>query len=269
MDKKKITEHIVGWLTDYLQTSRTAGYVVGVSGGVDSALVSTLCARTGRPVWCFTLPIHQASGHVSRAEEQCAFLRSHYANVQTQDIDLSHAFDTLAAVLPRSADRARDELALANTRSRLRMTALYQAAGVQGALVAGTGNKIEDFGVGFFTKWGDGGVDVSPIGDLTKTQVYALSEYLGVPQSILQAEPSDGLYDDPDRTDSVQIGATYPELEWAMERAERGMSASDFQGRQAEVMAIYTARHAANAHKMNPIPVCRIPSAYFGPEDTL
>ena len=264
MNVEKVTQYIESWLSDYLRASKTKGYVVGVSGGVDSALVSTLCARTGLPVWCYTLPIHQAAGHVSRAEQQCAFLRSRYANVQTQDIDLSEAFDTLAGVLPRSADKATDDLALANTRSRLRMTALYQAAGVHGALVAGTGNKIEDFGVGFFTKWGDGGVDVSPIGDLTKTQVYALAAHLEVPQSILSAEPSDGLYDDGDRTDSMQIGATYPELEWAMDRVAEGLSAADFQGRQAEVMRIYTARHAANAHKMNPIPVCRIPEEYFG-----
>ena len=120
-------------------------------------------------------------------------------------------------------------MALANTRSRLRMTALYQTAAVNGALVAGTGNKIEDFGVGFFTKWGDGGVDLSPIGDLTKTQVYALAAFLGVPRSILEAEPSDGLFEN-DRTDQMQIGATYPELEWAMDRVNEGRSAADFEG---------------------------------------
>ena len=128
--------------------------------------------------------------------------------------------------------------------------------------MAGTGNKIEDFGVGFFTKWGDGGVDLSPIGDLTKTQVYALSAFLGVPRSILEAEPSDGLFEN-DRTDQMQIGATYPELEWAMDRTNEGRSAADFEGRQAEVMRIYATRHAANAHKMNPIPVCRIPEDFL------
>ena len=262
MDGKKTADYITAWLEDYLRASGAKGYVVGVSGGVDSALVSTLCAQTGAPLLCLTLPIRQAAGHVSRAAEQCAFLMGKYANAHAQDVDLTGAFDTLAAVLPRSADKGTDELALANTRSRLRMTALYQAAAVNGFLVAGTGNKIEDFGVGFFTKWGDGGVDLSPIGDLTKTQVYSLAAFLGVPQSILCAEPSDGLYDQ-DQTDSMQIGATYPELEWAMECADRGLSARDFTGRQAEVMRIYLARHAANAHKMNLIPVCRIPADFL------
>ncbi|HJH58211.1 MAG TPA: NAD(+) synthase [Bacteroidetes bacterium] len=262
MKEEKIAEYITEWLRDYLRGSGSRGYVVGVSGGVDSALVSTLCARTGAPLWCLTLPIHQASSHVSRAQEQCAFLTGRYDNVRTQEVDLTGAFDVLAQVLPRSGNREKDDMALANTRSRLRMTALYQAAAVNGALVAGTGNKIEDFGVGFFTKWGDGGVDLSPIGDLTKTQVYALAAFLGVPRSILEAEPSDGLFEN-DRTDQMQIGATYPELEWAMDRVNEGRSAADFEGRQAEVMRIYAARHAANAHKMNPIPVCKIPEDFL------
>lgn len=258
MKKKETAEFITDWLKDYLQNSRAKGYVVGVSGGVDSALVSILCARTGAPVLCLTMPIHQAASHVGRAEEQCAFLVKEYPNVRVENIDLTAPFDALAQVLSRSDDRKMYDLALANTRSRLRMTALYQAAAVRGYLVVGTGNKIEDFGVGFFTKWGDGGVDLSPIGDLTKTQVYELAGYLGVPQSILDAEPSDGLFDD-DQTDSMQIGATYPELEWAMDRVQEGFSEKDFTGRQAEVIRIYRARHAANAHKMNPIPVCELP----------
>lgn len=258
MKNKETAGFITGWLKDYLQSSRAKGYVVGVSGGVDSALVSTLCARTGMPLLCLTMPIHQAASHVGRAEEQCASLTKKYPNVRVENVDLTKSFDMLAQALPRSDDRKIYDLALANTRSRLRMIALYQAAAVQGFLVAGTGNKIEDFGVGFFTKWGDGGVDLSPIGDLTKTEVYQLAGYLGVPQSILEAEPSDGLFDD-DQTDSMQIGATYPELEWAMERVAEGFSEKDFTGRQAEVMGIYRMRHTANAHKMNPIPVCILP----------
>ncbi len=258
MKEKETADFIVGWLKDYLRNSRAKGYVVGVSGGVDSALVSALCARTTEPLLCLTMPIHQAASHVGRAEEQCAFLAKKYPNVRVENVELTKSFDTLAEALPRSNDRKTCDLALANTRARLRMTALYQAAAVNGYLVAGTGNKIEDFGIGFFTKWGDGGVDLSPIGDLTKTQVYELAGYLGVPQSILEAEPSDGLFDD-GQTDSMQIGATYPELEWAMDRVQEGFSEKDFTGRQAEVIRIYRTRHAANAHKMNPIPVCRIP----------
>ena len=128
----------------------------------------------------------------------------------------------------------------------------------RGALVVGTGNKIEDFGIGFYTKWGDGGVDISPIADLTKTEVFALSEHLGVCGSILGAKPTDGLFGD-DRSDEDQIGATYPELEWAMAEWERGAMASDFEGRQREVFEIFTRRNRANRHKMEPIPTCILP----------
>lgn len=258
MENEKVAAYIREWLADYLATSRAKGFVVGISGGVDSALVSTLCAGAGAPVLCLTLPIHQAASHVGRAEEHCRFLVGRYPNVRVQEIDLTGPFDALAGVLPRSGAGKKDNLALANTRSRLRMTALYHAASLEGYLVAGTGNKIEDFGVGFFTKWGDGGVDLSPIGDLTKTEVFELSAYLGVCRSILEAEPSDGLFDE-DQTDSMQIGATYPELEWAMEQVAQGHTEKDFAGRQAEVMRIYATRHAANRHKMSPIPVCVIP----------
>lgn len=149
-------------------------------------------------------------------------------------------------------------MALANTRARLRMTTLYFHASLYGLLVAGTGNKVEDFGVGFFTKYGDGGVDLSPIADLVKSEVYEIADYLEIPKSIIKAAPSDGLFGDA-RSDEDQIGASYPELEWAMGMADQGKTIDDFEGRQKTVFQIFKQRNAANKHKMVPIPVCEIP----------
>lgn len=258
MNCSKIVEHIQGWLADYVAASRTKGFVVGISGGVDSALVSTLCARTGLPTLCVELPIHQAAAQVSRAQEHIAFLKSNYPNVESVCADLTDAYEALIAPLG-GEDNPNHQLTTANTRARLRMTTLYYYAGLRGALVVGTGNKIEDFGIGFFTKWGDGGVDISPIADLTKSEVFELSAHLGVCGSILGAKPTDGLFGD-DRSDEDQIGATYPELEWAMEQAEEGAVAEQFEGREREVFDIYLRRNRANRHKVEPIPTCTIPS---------
>ncbi|MDX5428596.1 MAG: NAD(+) synthase, partial [Bacteroidota bacterium] len=147
---------------------------------------------------------------------------------------------------------------LVNARARLRMTTLYYFAQLYGYLVAGTGNKVEDFGVGFFTKYGDGGVDLSPIADLMKTEVYQLGKAMNVPESIISAKPTDGLWGD-DRSDEDQIGASYPELEWAMKAQAKGKTVSDFSGREKEVFEIFERMHRANKHKMVPIPVCEIP----------
>ncbi len=149
-------------------------------------------------------------------------------------------------------------MSLANTRARLRMTALYYFAALKGYLVAGTGNKVEDFGIGFFTKYGDGGVDLSPIADLMKSEVYEIASYLGVNNEIIKAAPTDGLWGD-DKTDEDQIGASYNELEWAMNQFDLGKTATDFEGREKEVFTIYAQRNRANKHKMDPIPVCKIP----------
>lgn len=149
-------------------------------------------------------------------------------------------------------------MSLANTRARLRMTTLYYFAALKGYLVAGTGNKVEDFGVGFYTKYGDGGVDLSPIADLIKTEVYAVAKHLGVNQEIIDAAPTDGLWGD-DRTDEDQIGASYPELEWAMAMKDQGKTENDFSGREREVFRIFMRFNTANKHKMLPIPVCEIP----------
>lgn len=257
MNCAKVAEYIEKWLVDYVAASHTKGFVVGISGGVDSALVSTLCARTGLPLLCVELPIHQAATQVSRAREQIQWLMANYPNVEMVTADLTEAYETLIAPLG-GCELPNYQLTTANTRARLRMTTLYYYAGLRGALVVGTGNKIEDFGIGFYTKWGDGGVDVSPIADLTKSEVFELSAHLGVCESILVAKPTDGLFGD-DRSDEDQIGATYPELEWAMEQAEAGATAEQFEGRQREVFDIYMRRNRANRHKMEPIPTCQLP----------
>ncbi|MBL7947331.1 MAG: NAD(+) synthase [Flavobacteriales bacterium] len=258
MNTTAVIDHITTWLKDYCTTNHQRGFVVGVSGGIDSAVTSALCARTGLPTLCVEMPIHQAPSHVSRALEHVAKLQQHHGNVSLERVDLTPTFDTMERALPESPHDATHQLALANTRARLRMTTLYFLAGVHGYLVAGTGNKIEDFGVGFFTKYGDGGVDLSPIADLTKSEVYAVARELGIVQSILDAAPTDGLFGD-SRTDEDQIGASYPELEWAMDLRDNGGSTADLSDRQRTVLAIFDKRRAANKHKMDPIPVCLIP----------
>ena len=254
---EKINQHIVEWLLDYAINAKVKGFVVGISGGIDCALVSTLCAQTGLPTLCVEMPIHQAESHVNRANEHIAQLKERFPNVTNERTDLTPIFDSFKTQVPPTENEALLNLSLANTRARLRMTTLYYFAGIHSLLVAGTGNKVEDFGVGFFTKYGDGGVDISPIGDLMKSEVHQLSVYLEVPSSILDAKPTDGLFGD-DRSDEDQIGANYDELEWAMRQDENGKTATNFTGREAEVFSIYKRLNTINQHKMNPIPICKI-----------
>ncbi len=245
-------------MTDYVQKSGTSGFVVGVSGGIDSAVTSSLCATTGLPTLCVEMPIHQAEAQVTRAQEHIRQLKERFPNVEEVRLDLTPIFDAFVSELPTPKGQEMHDHSLVNTRARFRMTTLYYFAGLRKALVAGTGNKVEDFGVGFYTKYGDGGVDLSPIADLVKTEVYELGKALNVPESILIAPPTDGLWGD-DRTDEDQIGASYPELERAMAQSELGKTEADFDGRQKEVFQIYSRLHRANRHKMEPIPVCLIP----------
>lgn len=261
MDAQGIIAHITAWLQDYCARNRQRGFVVGVSGGIDSAVTSALCARTELPTLCVEMPIHQAVSQVQRAQEHIAELRKSHRNVRMEVVRLTGVFDRMMETLPQHEDKAAMDLALANTRARLRMTTLYYFAGLHRALVTGTGNKVEDFGVGFFTKYGDGGVDLSPIADLTKSEVYTLARELGIIESIMQAKPTDGLWGD-DRSDEDQIGASYPELEWAMDLRERNMdvTALALSARQLAVLEIFDRRKAANRHKMVPIPVCIVPS---------
>jgi NAD+ synthase len=263
MQHQKVIDHIVDWLGDYATNAGMKGFVVGVSGGIDSALTSTLCARTGLDVLCLEMPIHQAISQVSRGINHINWLKDQYENVRMTQVNLTPVFDSLIDSFPSVEDEESRFMALANTRARLRMTTLYYFAALNGCLVAGTGNKVEDFGVGFYTKYGDGGVDLSPIADLMKSEVYALSEHLGINQEILVAPPTDGLWGD-NRTDEDQIGASYDELEWAMAMQEKGHSTTDFEGREREVFGIYTRLNKANQHKMIPIPVCEIPTNLKG-----
>ena len=258
MQTEKVIDYIVNWLKDYAVNAKVNGFVIGISGGIDSALTSTLCAKTGLELLCVEMPIHQASTQVSRAENHIEWLIGNFQNVKRLEVNLTPVFDGLIHELPDVENEEDRFMSLANTRARLRMTTLYYFAALNKCLVAGTGNKVEDFGVGFYTKYGDGGVDLSPIADLMKTEVYALAKQLNVNQEIIEAAPTDGLWGD-DRTDEDQIGASYPELEWAMQMDDEGKTEIDFTGRKQEVFKIFKRFNAANKHKMVPIPVCEIP----------
>ncbi|MGB2128974.1 MAG: NAD(+) synthase [Flavicella sp.] len=257
MNSEKVANHIVNWLRIYAEKAGVNGFVVGVSGGIDSAVTSTLCAKTGLQTTCVEMPIHQDPSQVSRALEHIQQLRENYSNVTHIKADLTQTFEVFQKAFPFSEASSVKDLTLANTRARLRMTSLYNIAGMQSALVAGTGNKVEDFGVGFYTKYGDGGVDVSPIADLVKSEVFALGAYLGVPEAIQQAAPTDGLFGD-SRTDEDQLGASYDELEVAMQQADKGILVGDLEGREREVFEIYSRLNSNNQHKMRPIPVCEV-----------
>ena len=206
------------------------------------------------------MPIHQAESHVTRAREHISLLMNRYENIRSEWVDVTPVFEAFRAEVPVCEDQPKVNLALANTRARLRMTTLYYLGQINNLLVAGTGNKVEDFGVGFFTKYGDGGVDVSPIADLMKSDIYALGHYLEIPRSILEAAPTDGLFGD-DRSDEDQLGATYDELEWAMTEFEKGKKATEFSGREQTVLRLFERLNRINQHKINPIPVCRIPAS--------
>jgi NAD+ synthase len=259
MQTEKVVDFIVNWLKDYAKKANMHGFVIGVSGGIDSAVTSALCAKTGLPLLCLEMPIHQAPSQVNRAVNHINWLKINFDKVYKTEINLTPVFDSLISALPPVAKEEDRFMSLANTRARLRMTTLYYFAAINKYLVAGTGNKVEDFGVGFYTKYGDGGVDLSPIADLLKTEVYTIAKYLGINKEIIDAAPTDGLWGD-DRTDEDQIGASYPELEWAMKMDNLGKKMNDFSNRKKEVFKIYKQYNTANKHKMSPIPICEIPN---------
>ncbi len=259
MQTDKVVDYIVNWLKDYATKANMNGFVVGVSGGIDSGLTSTLCAMTGFPTLCIEMPIHQASSQVSRGQEHIAQLKERFDNVSSVEVELTDFFETFKNVVPATEPSEQLNLSLANARARMRMTTLYYFAGLKKYLVAGTGNKVEDFGVGFYTKYGDGGVDLSPIADLMKSEVYQLAAFVKVPASIQKAPPTDGLWGD-DRTDEDQIGASYDQLEWAMREDEKGKVPENFDGEKQRVFRLFKKLNNANQHKMNPIPVCTIPT---------
>ena len=261
MQAEKIINHIVGWLKNYAQKAGAKGYIIGVSGGVDSGVVSTLCAMTGLKLMAIEMPIRQKADQQSRAQEHLEFLKNKFGNVDTGSVDLTPAFEELYKSFDQNdADFPNENLAFANTRSRLRMLTLYHFGQINGLLVCGTGNKVEDFGIGFYTKYGDGGVDVSPIADLYKTEVYELARSLDLPESIKNAIPTDGLWD-AERTDEQQIGASYPELE-KIQKEFGTKTEADYTGRDLEVYKIFARMNRAAQHKINPIPVCDIPEEW-------
>lgn len=256
MNSDKVAKHISRWLLNYAKNANVNGFVIGISGGIDSAVTSTLCALTKLPTLCVEMPIHQAENQVNRGKEHINQLKRNFANVDSAKIDLTTTFETFKKTYPTIVSD-NIELPLANSRARLRMTTLYYLAGIYGYLVVGTGNKVEDFGVGFYTKYGDGGVDLSPIADLLKSEVFELGRFLNVPKSILDAKPTDGLFGD-NRSDEDQIGASYDELEWAMQQVAEEKNNTSFTGRNREVFEIFTRLNKANQHKMNPIPICLV-----------
>lgn len=250
----KLVDYIVTWLKEYALNARMDGFVIGISGGIDSAVTSELCAKTGLQVIAINLPILQSAQEYNLAKKHLVSLNSKYNNSKELEINLSDLFSQFEKTMP--SDCKNNSLSMANSRSRLRMTTLYAVAQTNNCLVAGTGNKVEDFGIGFYTKYGDGGVDLSPIADLSKSKVWAIGKHMGILPEILNAKPTDGLWGD-GRSDEDQIGATYPELEWAMEFHGDETTLTE---RQKQVLDIYRTFNRINQHKMLPIPVCNIPN---------
>ena len=244
MNSKKVTNYIVNWINTYTidnDTSNIKSLVIGISGGIDSALTSVLCAMTGIKTILVKIPLH--SKDISLSRDHCLDLQKRFNNVDVYEISLSETFEKFKETcLKNNHD---NELGFANSKSRLRMLLLYQIAQSSSGIVVGTGNKVEDFGVGFYTKYGDGGVDISPIADLMKSEIRILAKDLKVINSIIKAKPTDGLWDD-DRTDEDQLGLSYEQLEDAMINEN-----SIYRKKYLEI-------RNKNMHKINPIPICNI-----------
>ena len=238
----ELESRIVDWLKDYVITNNIKSFVIGVSGGIDSAVSSTLAAKTGFPVYALGMPIHQKEEQETLSDVHLEWLANNFSNVTTLKYDLTSVFDTFKQTMNGYGENTHS---LANSRSRIRMVTLYQIAGSVGGIVVGTGNKVEDYGVGFYTKYGDGGVDIAPIADLYKTEVWELGKFLGVDSGIVEAKPTDGLWDD-GRTDEDQLGASYEQLEEAMENGS---------GPGLESLLKFS---SLNSHKMQPIPTFKL-----------
>jgi NAD+ synthase len=241
-DYFELETRIVSWLKDYAIQNNIKSFVIGVSGGIDSAVSSTLAAKTGLPVYALGMPIHQKEEQETLSDAHLNWIKTHFDNVIVDKFDLTKVFENFKFTMKEFGT---NKHALANTRSRLRMVTLYQVATSVGGIVVGTGNKVEDYGLGFYTKYGDGGVDIAPIADLYKTEVWELGRHFGVDQRIIDASPTDGLWDD-GRTDEDQIGASYAELEEAMETGG---------GPGLEALIKFS---QMNQHKMNPIPTFKL-----------
>ena len=244
MEVKEKTIFIKDWILDYVNSmpKKAQSLVIGISGGIDSSVTSTLCAMTGIKTIVLSMPIKQISSQHDLSIKHKEWLQKKYKNVETNLIELEDVFKSFESKLSNFDS----EHGMANSRARIRMTTLYQVAAANKGIVVGTGNKVEDFGVGFYTKYGDGGVDISPIADCTKTEVWELGKELKIIEEIIKAQPTDGLWDD-GRTDEGQLGLTYKEIEEAMQNPS-----SSNRSKYEEIRKL-------NLHKMDSIPVCKIP----------
>jgi NAD+ synthase len=258
-DYDELEDRIVKWISDYCVVHpKIKSLVVGISGGIDSSVVSTLCALTGMPTYVVGMPINQLENQESLSDAHGKWLESKFNNVKFIKTDMSSVYDSFLQTISNDIGEnfATNKLAQANTRSRLRMVTLYQIATTVNGIVVGTGNKVEDYGVGFYTKYGDGGIDIAPIADLYKTEVWILGEHLGVDERIISAPPTDGLWDD-GRTDEDQIGTSYAMLEWVM---EKGLSEDPLflDEEQTNAINMYQKFHMQNKHKMVEIPTFKL-----------
>ena len=244
MNSLKKIDYISDWIKEYATSLsfQPVSLVIGVSGGIDSAVTSALCAKTGFKTIAISMPIKQNLNQHDLSLKHLDWLKKNFDNVETKIIDLDYVFESFENTMKDY----NNSLAFANSRSRLRMVTLYQIAQANKGIVVGTGNKVEDFGVGFYTKYGDGGVDISPIADCKKTDIWNIGKSLGVIDEIIKAAPTDGLWDD-SRNDESQLGLSYEEIEDAMENS----SSKHFKK--------YQEIREPNLHKMKPIPVCILP----------
>ncbi|WP_185870561.1 NAD(+) synthase [Blattabacterium cuenoti] len=259
INTKQVIEYIVYWIKKYIKKSQLNGFIIGISGGIDSAVTSMLVAMTKYPTIALEMPILEKKKNLL-SQKHINFLTSRFINVYPLKIDLSSLFTSFChTVHVNKKMKKNKDLALANIKSRIRMMTLYYYANIKNYLVVGTGNKIEDFGVGFFTKYGDGGVDLHPIADLTKSEIRSIAKEFNILDCIQKAKPTDGLWED-QRSDEEQLEASYEELEWAMKMSKKkSKHISLFKGREYEVFKKYQILHQKNNHKMIPIPVCKIP----------
>ena len=244
MNASEKVNFISNWIKNYADTmpKKAQSLVIGISGGIDSSVSSTLSAMTGLKTIVLTMPIKQKSSQHDLSLKHRDWLLKKFSNVEAHTINLDELFNVFSSSLSNFSN----EHGFANSRARLRMTTLYQVAAANSGIVVGTGNKVEDFGVGFYTKYGDGGVDISPIADCNKTEVWEMGRELGILNEIIEADPTAGLWDD-GRTDEGQLGFKYQELEEAMENSN------------SKFRAEYEKIRKQNLHKMEPIPVCKIP----------
>ena len=243
MQTSKRIDYIKQWILDYCKSmpKEPDSLVVGISGGIDSSVTSTICALTGKKTIVLSMPIKQIKEQHDLSLKHKNWLKEKFKNVEDHLINLDLLFKTFK----HSLSTFNNERGMANSRARLRMVTLYQVAAANNGIVVGTGNKVEDFGVGFYTKYGDGGVDISPIADCTKTQVWQMGEDLGLPEQIIKADPTDGLWED-GRADASQLGMSYQEL-------EKSMMDQNSPGYKK-----YLEIRNRNLHKMKPIPVCKM-----------